>query len=217
MQNCSTFDNLSLLKCTILIAQRRKTTESSHRCRKALDKIWHLFIIKILNSLEVENNVLKLIQRIYKKSTTSIILKVWMLTFKTWNKAWILPLIIFVYLSKNIGSREKKRHVVHVVWKGGKSNYVYSHTVCLERRFHVIYIKAPRICTVCRYAYSSVQFCSVQFSCSVVSESLLPHGLQCARPPCPSQTPRAYSYSCPSSQWCHPTISSSVVPFSSCL
>ena len=57
---------------------------------------------------------------------------------------------------------------------------------------------------------------SVQFSHSVVSNSLLPHGLQHARLPCPSPTPRAYSNSCPLSGWCHPTISSSVVPFSSC-
>ena len=54
-----------------------------------------------------------------------------------------------------------------------------------------------------------------QFSCSVVSNSLWPHGLQDARPPCPSPTPRVYSNSCPYSRWCHPTISSSVVPFSS--
>ena len=57
---------------------------------------------------------------------------------------------------------------------------------------------------------------SVQFSCSVVSNSLWPHGLQHTRPPCPSPTPRTCSNSCSSSWWCHPTISSSVVPFSSC-
>ena len=57
---------------------------------------------------------------------------------------------------------------------------------------------------------------SVQFSHSVVSDFLRPHELQHARPPCPSPTPRVYSNSCPSSQWCHPAISSSVVPFSSC-
>ena len=56
---------------------------------------------------------------------------------------------------------------------------------------------------------------SVQFSCSVLSDSLRPHGLQHARPPCPSPTPGDYPNSCPSSQWCHPTISSFVVPFSS--
>ena len=60
-------------------------------------------------------------------------------------------------------------------------------------------------------------FHSVQFSRSVVSNSLLPHGLQHTRLPCPSPTPGAYSDSCLSSQWCHPTISSSVIPFSSCL
>ena len=58
---------------------------------------------------------------------------------------------------------------------------------------------------------------SVQFSRSVMSDSLWPHGLQHTKLPCPSSTPRPYSNSCPSSQWCHPIISSSVVPFSSCL
>ena len=57
---------------------------------------------------------------------------------------------------------------------------------------------------------------SVHFSRSVVSDSLLSRGLQHARPSCPSPTPRVYSNSCPSSRWCHPTISSSVIPFSSC-
>ena len=61
-----------------------------------------------------------------------------------------------------------------------------------------------------------LQFRSVQFSRSVVSDSLWHHELQHARPPCPSPTPGVHSNSCPSSQWCHPAISSSVVPFSSC-
>ena len=60
-------------------------------------------------------------------------------------------------------------------------------------------------------------FSSVQFSRSVVSDSWWLHGLQHTRPPCPSPTPGVYSNSCPLSQWCHPTISSSVVPFSPCL
>ena len=59
-------------------------------------------------------------------------------------------------------------------------------------------------------------FSSVQFSCSVVSDSLRPHESQHARPPCPSPTPGVHSNSCPSSQRCHQAISSSVVPFSSC-
>ena len=61
-----------------------------------------------------------------------------------------------------------------------------------------------------------LDFSSVQFRRSVVSNSLRPHEPQHARPPCPSPTPRVYSNSCPLSGWCHPTISSSVVPFSSC-
>ena len=62
----------------------------------------------------------------------------------------------------------------------------------------------------------SVQFSSV-FSRSVVSNSLWPHGLQHARPPCPSPTPVVYPSSWPLSRWCHPTTSSSIIPFSSCL
>ena len=60
-----------------------------------------------------------------------------------------------------------------------------------------------------------ISFNSIQFSHSVMSDSLWPHGLQHARHPCPSPTPGAYSNSCPSSRWCHPTILSIVVPFSS--
>ena len=67
----------------------------------------------------------------------------------------------------------------------------------------------PRACAL------QQEFRSVQYS--VMSNSLQPHGLQHARPPCPSPTPGVYSNSCPSSWWCHPTILSSVVPFSSCL
>ena len=79
--------------------------------------------------------------------------------------------------------------------------------------------------TLCRWTLLSLSyqgspgrlFSSVQFSCSVVSNSLRPHEPQHARPPCPAPTPRVYPNLCPSSQWCHPTISSSVIPFSSCL
>ena len=60
------------------------------------------------------------------------------------------------------------------------------------------------------------QFSSVQFSRSLMSDSLRPHESQHARPPCPSPTPGVHSDSCPASRWCLPAISSSVVPFSSC-
>ena len=65
-------------------------------------------------------------------------------------------------------------------------------------------------------SFSSVQFSSVQFICSVMSNSLRPHESQHTRPPCPSPSPGVHSDLCPSSQWCHPAISSSVIPFSSC-
>ena len=71
----------------------------------------------------------------------------------------------------------------------------------------------------CIFSYAIIlpfKFSSVQFSCSVVSDSLQPHEPQHARPPCPSPTPRVHPNSCPLSRWCHPTISSSVIPFSFC-
>ena len=70
-------------------------------------------------------------------------------------------------------------------------------------------------CKISRLDYCTSKI-SFQFSRSVVSDSLWPHGLQHARPPCPSPTPGVHFNSCPLSQWCHPTISSSVVPFCSC-
>ena len=66
-------------------------------------------------------------------------------------------------------------------------------------------------------AFKITSHLSSQFSLSVLSDSLRPHGLQHARLPCPSPTPGAYSNSCPSRWWCHPTIPSSVILFSSCL
>ena len=73
----------------------------------------------------------------------------------------------------------------------------------------------PFIASSSLIAVASVQFNSVQSSRSVVSDSLQTHGPRHAKLPCPSRTPGACSNSCPSSWWCHPTISSSVIPFSS--
>ena len=75
---------------------------------------------------------------------------------------------------------------------------------------HGLSVCAPQIRILKPHTFSSVQF-----SHSVMSNSLWPHGLHQARPPCPSPTLRVYSNSCPLSQWCHPTLSSSVIPFSS--
>ena len=62
-----------------------------------------------------------------------------------------------------------------------------------------------------------ISYCKLLYSCSVMSNSLRPHGLRHARPACPLLCPRVCSNSCPLNQWCHPTILSSVIPFSSCL
>ena len=88
---------------------------------------------------------------------------------------------------------------------------------------HVIPSREPRLlpsfCSVILKVWlpSSRSFSSVQFSRSVVSNSLQPHELQHARPPCSSPSPEVHSNSRPSSWWCHPAISSSVIPFFSCL
>ena len=80
------------------------------------------------------------------------------------------------------------------------------------KRSHTDGQKCKKRCSTSLIIY----FSSVQFSHSVMSNSLRPHESQHARPPCPSPTPRVYSKPCPSSWWCHSTISSSVIPFSSC-
>ena len=90
-------------------------------------------------------------------------------------------------------------------WTGSKSGKEYVKAVYCH----------PAYLTYIQSESESVS-CSVQFSCSVVSDSLRPHESQHTRPPCPSPTPRVHSDSYPSSLWSHPAISSSVVPFSSC-
>ena len=85
--------------------------------------------------------------------------------------------------------------------------------VALKTNILTITLKARNLaCT----SEDRMAFSSVQFSHSVVSDSLKPHECQHTRPPCPSSTPRVHSDSRSSSQWCHPAISFSVVPFSSC-
>ena len=94
----------------------------------------------------------------------------------------------------------------------------YFHCVLLqdiEYRF-LCYTVGPCCCFLKLIYLFYLEDSSVQFSHSVMSNSLRPHESQHARPPCPSLTPEVYPNSCPSSRWCHPAISSSVVPFSSC-
>ena len=89
------------------------------------------------------------------------------------------------------------------------SAFVFSSSNCWF--WYYICAQMLTLLHVCLYTFSSIQLSS-----SVVYDSLWPHGLQHARLPCPSPTPRSYSNSCPSCWWCHPIISS-VFPFSSCL
>ena len=95
----------------------------------------------------------------------------------------------------------------------------FQKTVARISLFLILGFLSAQICTVTdglMTYFSRLGFSSVQFSCSVVSDSLRPHEYQHARPTCPSPTPGIHSNSCPLCRWCHPAISSSVVPFSSC-
>ena len=89
-----------------------------------------------------------------------------------------------------------------------KPAFLLSSFILIKRLFRSSSLSSIRVISSA-YFFSSVQLLSL-------SDSLWPHGLQHSRPPCPSPTPRACSNSCPSCLWCHPTISSSVIPFSSC-
>ena len=90
------------------------------------------------------------------------------------------------------------------------------HTIVIIWIVKIFVHSSVYFCHLFLISSASIQFISLQFSCSVVSDSLWPYEWQHARPPCPSPTPRVHTDSRPSSQWCHPAISSSVVPFSSC-
>ena len=101
-----------------------------------------------------------------------------------------------------------------------KKNVFPSLTINILDKNHTVQWK-PKSCIMTEAtmspSFTTLFFrSSVQFSRSVLSNSLRPHESQHTRPPCPSPTPRVHSDSRPSSQWCHPAISSSVVPFSSC-
>ena len=98
------------------------------------------------------------------------------------------------------------------------TNVFPSYLICIPCYWMSSHIEDPIEDIVLKRSYHSLvqPFSSVQLSRSVVSDSLWPHESQHARPPCPSPTPGVYPNSYPSSRWCHPAISSSAVPFSSC-
>ena len=101
-------------------------------------------------------------------------------------------------------------------WEGGGSEAQGEGTFVYLWLIHTgVWQKPKQCCKAIILQINSIQFSSVQFSCSVVSDFLWLHGLQHPRPPCPSPTPWVYSNSCPLSWWYLPTISSSVIPFSS--
>ena len=156
---------------------------------------------------------------------------------------WVLPKNNYSHLSSNIWSQgwgvSKKSRVLipcRALWGSWAQGLHVSHSFHYRKqplfslrellwvsvgRFKQLLITEGRGFEIMKkqsilFLYQQIYttFSSGQFSHSVVSDSLWPHGPQHTRPPCPSPTPGVYPSSCPSSQWCHPTISSSVVPFS---
>ena len=127
------------------------------------------------------------------------------------GKQWKLWQTLFWGASKITADGDCSHEVKRHLFLGRKvmtnvDSLLKSRDITLQTKVHLV--KAM--------VFPVVMCGCVQFSRLVVSDSLQPHGLEHARPPCPSPTPRIYPNSCPLSWWCHPTISSSVVPFSSC-
>ena len=125
---------------------------------------------------------------------------------KTLNvKVLITDLVLCNWVAKkNINQSDK--------WMWFLKNYMKENTQFSEVHIEGTYLMLESQ----RLSYKIRLQLTVHFSRSVVPNSLGPHGLQQARSPCPSPTPRVHPNPCPLSQWCHPTISSSVIPFSSC-
>ena len=95
--------------------------------------------------------------------------------------------------------------------------YMFWYNIYIRLYIYIYIYIYPSIAVLSLLHSCKVPRSSVQFSCSVMPYSLRPHGLQHTSLPCPSPTPRTCSNSCPLNRWCHPTISSSVICFSSCL
>ena len=98
-----------------------------------------------------------------------------------------------------------------------RRNFIFPETESTFTLSEAIFPETKSTFTLSEAVSHALIHSSVQFSRSIMCDSLQLHGWQHNRSPCPSPTPGAYLNSCPSSQWCHPTISSSVVPFSFCL
>ena len=133
-----------------------------------------------------------------------------------WVRIIMLHVIIHILISSCIASRQSHTHTFCCpAALTGVLNYCLHMSVFVSTR---VQLGERNHCVILTWKVQGKEFYIPvsQFSCSVISDSLRPHGLQRARPPCPSPTPGVYSNSCPPSQWCHPTISSSVFPFSSC-
>ena len=130
---------------------------------------------------------------------------------RSWGMCWRVP-----------GTSWDPSLQTGICWNSQKESIgLVNVWIHLEYAFYLLQVKRSLLIFELNYRKEILNFLgsrggSVQFSCSVVSNSLRPHESQHTRPPCPSPTPGVHPDSRPLSQWCHPAISSSVVPFSSC-
>ena len=130
---------------------------------------------------------------------------IWLIHVEVWQKTVKFWRAIILWL------KSKKKKFFFKKWKRCRIQKIY---IYFKKLIFIAFISEKNTNYIF-YQYFHI-ITSVQFNHSVVSDYLWPHELQHARPPCPSPTPGVYPNSCPLSQWCHPTISSSVIPFSSC-
>ena len=127
---------------------------------------------------------------------------------------WLCDLLTFQSESCSVVSESLQPHGLYRPWNSPGQNIGVGSISLLQGIFPTQGLD-PGL-PHCRQILYQLSHSSVQFSRSVMSDSLQPHELQHAMPPCPSPTPGVHPNSCPSSRWCHPAISFSVVPFSSC-
>ena len=177
------------------------TTWKQPRCPSAdkwIRKLWYIYTMEYYSAI--------------KKNTFESVLMRWMklepiIQSEKWKWKW----------SRSVMSDSLWPHGLYSPWNSPGKNTGVGSLSLLQGTFPT-QGSNPGLshCRQTLYQLSHKVFRSDQISRSVVSDSLRPHDLQHARPPCPSPTPAVHSNSCPSSQWCHPAISSSVVPFSSC-
>ena len=172
---------------------------------------WILYFRFVLNSLSF---IFFQVEHHYSHKFTVVVLRATKVTKGTFGDMRKFPYLLFCWKYVNMIHSS----VAWVPWQARGCPFFRCDYLCRQLWTLIFWMVLWRsfICwnSVLCWHYISCKFSSVQFSCSVMSDSLRPRELQHATPPCPSPTPWVHPNPCPLSWWCHPTISFSVVPFS---